>query len=53
LQQALATPQLKAQFTKLVVEGVGSSPQEFSRLIAEELQKWARVIKTAGLKMNP
>jgi tripartite-type tricarboxylate transporter receptor subunit TctC len=53
LQQALATPQLKAQFTRLVVEGVGSSPEEFSRLIAEELQKWARVIKTAGLKMNP
>jgi tripartite-type tricarboxylate transporter receptor subunit TctC len=53
LQQALATPQLKAQFTKLVVEGVGSSPQEFSRLIAEELHKWAKVIKAAGLKMNP
>jgi tripartite-type tricarboxylate transporter receptor subunit TctC len=53
LQQALATPQLKAQFTKLAVESVGSSPQEFSRLIAEELQKWARVIKAIGLQMKP
>lgn len=53
LVQALATPQLKAQFTRLVVEGVGSSPQEFSRLIAEELQKWARVIKATGLTMKP
>lgn len=53
LVQALATPQLKAQFTKLVVESVGSTPQEFSRLIAEELQKWARVIKATGLKMKP
>jgi tripartite-type tricarboxylate transporter receptor subunit TctC len=53
LVQALATPQLKAQFNKLIVEGVGSSPQEFSRLIAEELQKWARVIKAAGLTMKP
>jgi tripartite-type tricarboxylate transporter receptor subunit TctC len=53
LVRALATPQLKAQFTRLVVEGVGSSPQEFSRLIAEELQKWARVIKATGLTMKP
>jgi tripartite-type tricarboxylate transporter receptor subunit TctC len=53
LVQALATPQLKAQFNKLIVEGVGSSPQEFTRLIAEELQKWARVIKATGLTMKP
>jgi tripartite-type tricarboxylate transporter receptor subunit TctC len=53
LQQALASPQLKAQFTKLAVETVGTSPQEFSSLIAEELQKWAKVIKAAGLREKP
>ncbi|HET7596884.1 MAG TPA: tripartite tricarboxylate transporter substrate binding protein [Burkholderiales bacterium] len=53
LQQALNSPQLKAQFTKLAVESVGSSPQEFSGLIAGELQKWAKVIKAAGLVAKP
>jgi hypothetical protein len=27
-----------------------SSPAEFRRLIAEETQKWAKVVKFAGIK---
>jgi tripartite-type tricarboxylate transporter receptor subunit TctC len=50
LQQALASPQLKAQFTKLAVETVNSTPQEFANLVSEELQRWAKVVKAAGLR---
>ncbi|HEX6004975.1 MAG TPA: tripartite tricarboxylate transporter substrate binding protein [Burkholderiales bacterium] len=53
LRQALGSAQLKSQFTKLAVESVGSSPREFSSLIGTELQKWAKVIKAAGLVAKP
>ena len=50
LQQALASPQLKSQFTKLAVETVNSTPQEFANMVSEELQRWAKVVKAAGLR---
>ena len=32
------------------VETIGSTPDEFARLIREEWAKWEKVIKAAGLK---
>ena len=48
--RALALPEVKDKLTALAVEGIGSTPEEFSALIREEMAKWARVIKAAGLK---
>jgi hypothetical protein len=28
------------------------SPADFAKLIARETEKWARVIKTSGIKIN-
>ena len=36
-------------FTALGGELVGSGPDEFSKLIRSELQRWAGIIKTAGI----
>jgi tripartite-type tricarboxylate transporter receptor subunit TctC len=51
LVTALETAELRAIFTKLAVDPVGSTPQEFARLIREEGALWAKVIKVAGIKM--
>jgi tripartite-type tricarboxylate transporter receptor subunit TctC len=51
LTEALQKPELKALFTKLAVEPVGTTPEEFAKLIREEGAMWAKVIKTAGIKM--
>jgi tripartite-type tricarboxylate transporter receptor subunit TctC len=46
---ALADPKMKVRLADLGVALPGS-PAEFGKLIAEETEKWAKVIKSAGIK---
>ena len=48
--KALATPAVRDNLARQGVETIGSTPDEFSKLIREEWTKWERVIKAAGLK---
>jgi hypothetical protein len=34
------------------VEGVGSSPLQFSALIKDDLQRWATLIKEKNIKLD-
>lgn len=52
LVEALGSREVQTRFQRLAVEGVGSSPADFRKKIAEELQKWAAVIKKAGIRMK-
>lgn len=47
--RALNLPAVKDQLTKLAVDSIGSTPEQFTTLIREELAMWAKVIKSAGL----
>jgi tripartite-type tricarboxylate transporter receptor subunit TctC len=47
--KALAAPPVKERFIAEGAELVGSSPGEFSKHIRSELQRWAEVIKSAGI----
>ena len=49
---ALATPALKERFHDLGGEVMPMSPAEFGHLIADETAKWAKVVKSAGLKVE-
>ena len=40
------------RFAELGSEVIASSPDEFAKLIADDTAKWAKVIKSAGIKMN-
>jgi len=53
LARALGTAAVKEQLTKMGVEGIGSTPEQFGSLIREEMEKWGKVIKAAGLKGMP
>jgi tripartite-type tricarboxylate transporter receptor subunit TctC len=46
----LAKPALAARFHELGGEPMPMSPVEFGKLIADETVKWAKVVKSAGLK---
>jgi tripartite-type tricarboxylate transporter receptor subunit TctC len=46
----LADPKLKARLANLGGSALGGSPTEFGKLIAEDIEKWAKVIKFAGIK---
>ena len=50
--KALSAPALKESLEKQGVETVGSTPEQFATLIREEWNKWEKVIRTAGLKVQ-
>ena len=47
---ALADPRIKARLADLGAMPSGGSPADFGKLIAEETEKWGKVIRTANIK---
>jgi tripartite-type tricarboxylate transporter receptor subunit TctC len=47
---ALADPKIRARISVLGSAVFASSPAEFTNFIAAETEKWAKVIKSAGIK---
>jgi tripartite-type tricarboxylate transporter receptor subunit TctC len=47
---ALADPNMKARLVDLGGTVLAGSPADFSKFIADETEKWAKVIKFAGIK---
>jgi tripartite-type tricarboxylate transporter receptor subunit TctC len=50
INAGLADPKLRARLTDLGCTPVPGSPVEFGKLIADETEKWAKVIKFANIK---
>jgi tripartite-type tricarboxylate transporter receptor subunit TctC len=48
----LANPKLKERFHDLGGEPMPMSPAEFGHLVTDETAKWAKVVKSAGLKVE-
>jgi tripartite-type tricarboxylate transporter receptor subunit TctC len=52
INATLADPQIKARMAELGSEIFTGSPADFGKLIVEETEKWAKVVKFAGLKAD-
>lgn len=52
LKIALATPEVRSYFAEAGIEGVGSTPAEMEAYLREERERWARVIKETGAKID-
>jgi tripartite-type tricarboxylate transporter receptor subunit TctC len=50
INAGLADPKLKARLADLGLTALSGSPADFGKLIAEETEKWGKVIKSAGIK---
>jgi tripartite-type tricarboxylate transporter receptor subunit TctC len=50
INAALADPKVKGQFADLGGTVIPGPPAEFANLIAEETEKWAKVVKFSGAK---
>ncbi len=48
----LASPEVKKIFANEAGEAVGNSPEAFSAIVQSESAKWAKVVKTAGIKIE-
>ena len=50
INAVLADPKMKARLAELGGDVLGGTPADFGKLIADETEKWARVIKSANIK---
>ena len=48
----LADPKMKARIADLGGEAMPLSPAQFGKFIADDTEKWAKVVKFAGTKAN-
>ena len=52
INTGLADPKLKARLTDLEGTVLLGSPADFGTLVAEEIAKWAKVVKFSGMKLE-
>src|SRR5262245_26364275 len=50
--EARGSAELKSQFAAQGVDCLGGGPKEFADYIGQEIVKWAKVIKAAGVKLD-
>jgi tripartite-type tricarboxylate transporter receptor subunit TctC len=50
INAAIADPAMKARLAAIGGEPLPGSPAEFGKLISEETEKWARVVRAAGIR---
>ena len=50
INAALADPKLKARFADLGATVFGGSPVDFAKFLADETEKWGKVIRAANIK---
>jgi tripartite-type tricarboxylate transporter receptor subunit TctC len=50
INAGLAQPKVKARFAELGAEVFPGSPADFNRLVAAEIEKWSKVIRTANIR---
>jgi tripartite-type tricarboxylate transporter receptor subunit TctC len=52
INTALADPRMKARLADLGATVLAGSPADFGKLFTDETEKWARVIKFAGITLD-
>ena len=52
MAQVLKLPDIALRLVDLGFEPIGSTPEEYGRMLASETAKWAKVIKAAGIRLD-
>jgi len=46
------SPGIQAQFAALGADAVGNSPEEFAAFVRRDMERYARVVKLSGAKLD-
>ena len=52
LAKALQSPELREKLAALGLEAVGSTPEQYAAHLREELAKYGRIVKSAGIRLE-
>jgi tripartite-type tricarboxylate transporter receptor subunit TctC len=52
MNAGLADPRIKTRLSDLGATILAGSPADFAKLLADETEKWAKVVKFAGIKVE-
>jgi tripartite-type tricarboxylate transporter receptor subunit TctC len=52
INAAVTEPKLKARLADLGAEVFTGSPEDFARYLAQEIEKWGKVVKFSGAKAD-
>ena len=52
IQKALQTPDVKERFASLALDIAGNGPDEFARIIANDVNRWREVVTKAGIRIE-
>jgi tripartite-type tricarboxylate transporter receptor subunit TctC len=50
INAVVADPKMKTRFVELGIVPVSGTPAQFGKFIADETEKWSKVVKFAGIK---
>ncbi len=50
--KVVRTPEIQAQFAALGADAVGDSPEEFAAFVRRDMEKYAKVVKLSGAKVD-
>lgn len=52
MQTAVRKPDLREKFITLGIDPAGTTPEEFSQFLRDEVAKWGKVIRAAGVTVE-
>jgi tripartite-type tricarboxylate transporter receptor subunit TctC len=52
VKAAVADPKIKGQLEDLSLRVLSGTPADFAKFIADDTEKWAKVVKFAGIKAD-
>ena len=50
--RVLRTPEMKEKMIGLGTEVVANTPEQFAQYLREEMAKWSKIVKDAGIKLE-